>query len=237
VWVRRACAIGLTVGVLGAAYMLWLRDSSLFAVKDVQVVGVSSAEREEVRDALTSAAREMTTLHVSEDRLRAAVRSYPSVRSVSADARLPTGLTIEVAERKPVALVGVDGRDLPVAGDGTVLAGISTAGLDLPLLDASAESGAAMLDGTALEQARVLGAAPAPLRPLIEASSADSEGIEVTLADDISLRFGDASRVDAKWTAAARILADGELGGLSYIDLSAPERPAVGGAAPAPGPA
>jgi cell division protein FtsQ len=57
----------------------------------------------------------------------------------------------------------------------------------------------------------------------------------VGLADGITLRFGDGSDAEAKWVAAARILADGELGGLSYIDLRAPERPAVGGASPAPG--
>jgi cell division protein FtsQ len=233
--IRRVFAIGAVVGALGAAYMLWLRDSSLFAVRDVEVVGARSAEADEVREALTSAAREMTTLHVSEDRLLAAVRSYPSVRSVSADARLPTGLTIEVAERKPVALVGVTGSDVPVAGDGTVLAGISTAGLDLPLLEASVEPDAGTISGSNLEQARVLGAAPGALRPLIEGSSENAGAIEVDLEQGISLRFGDSSRAQEKWVAASRILADEQLGGLSYIDLSAPERPAVGGAVTAPG--
>ena len=221
--------------MLAAAYVLWLRDSSLFAVRDVQVVGVSSADREEVSEALTSAARHMTTLHVSEDRLQAAVRPYPTVRSVRADPRFPTGLTIEVEERKPVGLVGVSGRDLPVAGDGTVLPGISTAGLDLPFLQASAESTSDGLSEGALEQARVLGAAPDALRPLIETSSQSADGIAVTLTNEISLRFGDASRAEEKWTAATRILADGQLAGLDYIDLSVPERPAVGGAAPGPG--
>lgn len=233
--VRRVCAIGLAAGVLVAAYMLWLRDSSLFAVRDVQVVGMSAADREEVGEALDSAARHMTTLHVNEDRLRAAVRAYPTVRSVTADPRFPTGLTIEVEERRPVGLVSVDGRDLPVAGDGTVLPGISTAGLDLPFLQTSAESTSDGLSDGALEQARVLGAAPDALRPLIETSSESADGIAVTLTNEISLRFGDASRADEKWTAAARILADGQLAGLSYIDLSVPERPAVGGAAPGPG--
>jgi cell division protein FtsQ len=127
------------------------------------------------------------------------------------------------------------GRDLPVAGDGTLLPGLSTAGLDLPALEALEEPSSTRLSGGALEQARVLGAAPEPLRPLIERGIEDPEGVGVELADGISLWFGDGTRAEAKWAAAARILADGQLGGLSYIDLSAPERPAVGGAAPAPG--
>jgi len=235
IWIRRLVAIAVLAGLLGAGYLLWLRDSSLFAVRDVRVTGVSSVDRDEVGAALTRAAREMTTLHVREDALRAAARPYPSVESVSAQPRLPSGLEIEVTEREPVALVDVEGRDLPVAGDGTVLPGLSTAGLDLPALEATAEPSSARLSEGALEQARVLGAAPEPLRVLIERSTEDSEGVQVRLASGISLRFGDATRAEAKWDAAARILADSRLGGLSYIDVRAPERPAVGGAATAPG--
>jgi len=235
IWIRRVVAIGVLASALAAAYLLWLRDSSLFAVGDVQVVGVSSTEGDEVSRALERAAREMTTLHVREDALRTAVRPYPSVKSVSAHPRLPTGLEIEVTEREPVSLVQVAGRDLPVAADGTLLPGVPTAGLDLPPLDATAESSAARLRAGALEQTRVLGAAPEPLRALIERSTQDPEGIGVRLANGISLRFGDATRAEAKWAAVARILADSELGGLSYIDVRAPERPAVGGAAAPPG--
>jgi cell division protein FtsQ len=215
--------------------MLWLRDSSLVAVRDVKVVGIDSAERAEVSAALTDAARGMTTLHVREDELRAAARRYPTVGSVSADPHFPNGLTIEVKERKPIAIVATDGRDLPVAGDGTVLPGISTAGLELPALEASGDTSKPRLADAALEQARVLGAAPAPLRPLLDHAVDDEDGISVRLADGIVLRFGDASDADEKWEAAARILADGDLQGLSYIDVRAPERPAVGGASAVPG--
>ena len=235
VWIRRAVAIGALAGVLAAGYMLWLRDSSLVAVRDVSVVGISSSERDEVRDALAQAARGMTTLHVREDELRAVVRPYPTVRSVSADASFPNGLTIEVTERKPVGVVELEGRDLPVAGDGTLLPGISTSGLELPTLEADADPSATRLTEGALQQALVLGAAPAPMRELIESSSEDEAGVRVELADGIALIFGDGSQANAKWAAAARILADSKLASLSYIDLSAPERPAVGGATTAPG--
>src|SRR5919106_218815 len=183
VWLRRVIAIGALVCALGAGYMLWLRDSSLVAVREVSVVGIDSAERDEVRAALEQAARGMTTLHVREDELR----------------------------------------------------GAATAELDLPKLEAQAEPSATRLVDDALEQARVLGAAPDPMRPLVEQTNEDDQGVGVVLTDGITLLFGDAGQADAKWAAAARVLADGELGGLSYIDLRAPERPAVGGAAPAAG--
>jgi cell division protein FtsQ len=234
VWIRRLVAVTGLLAVLAAAYMLWFRDSSVVAVRDVEVVGVSSSDREEIQAALEHAARGMTTLHVREDELMAAVASHPTVRSVSADVSLPSGLTIEVSEREPVALVAVEGSDLPVAGDGTILEGVST-GQELPALDAEAASPATRVEGDALEQARVLGAAPEPLRPLIDRSSEDADGIVVELTDGIALRFGDARDADAKWAAASRVLADSKLGGLTYIDVRAPERPAVGGATLAPG--
>jgi cell division protein FtsQ len=237
IWIRRLVAVTALLAVLAAAYMLWFRDSSVVAVRDVEVVGVSSSDREEIQAALEHAARGMTTLHVRVDELTEAVASYPTVRSVSADASLPSGLTIEVSEREPVALVAVKGSDLPVAGDGTILEGLSTAGQELPALDAEAESAATRVEGDAQEQARVLGAAPEPLRPLIDRSTEDADGIVVELEDGIALRFGDARDADAKWAAASRVLADSKLGGLTYIDVRAPERPAVGGATLAPGPA
>ena len=228
---RRGLALALVAGIVAAGYVLWLRDSSLVAVRDVSVTGISSAESREVRAALTETARGMTTLHVREDELEAAAAAFPTVESVSVDPRFPNGLSIEVREREPVAVLEADGRDLPVAGDGTMLPGISTSGLELPSIEAGrVDPSAKRADEEALVQARVLGAAPGPLRPLVEAAADDDRGVVLELSDGIELVFGDAGEVAAKWAAAARILADRELSALSYIDLRAPDRPAVGGA-------
>ena len=101
-------------GALALAYFGWFRDSSLVAVRDVKVEGVSSADRERIVAALTDAARGMTTLHVQTDRLQSAVREFPTVASVSADPSFPHGLTIHVIERQP-ALIARAG-DRQVAG-------------------------------------------------------------------------------------------------------------------------
>jgi hypothetical protein len=77
----------------------------------------------------------------------------------------------------------------------------------------------------------VLGAAPVPLRPAIEAAEIDKEtGVVVNLVEGIEVRFGDSSESGAKWAAAAAILADEKLDQLDYIDVRLPGRPAVGGA-------
>jgi len=234
-WRRRIVALAALAAALFAAYTFWLRDSSLVAVRDVSVVGLRSEGSGEVRAELERAAAGMTTLNVREDELIAAVRDHPTVASVAAHPSFPSGLEIEVTERPPVALLSVDGRDLPVAGDGTVLPPSEAADdRQLPPIE-GAEVSSGKVSGDALAQARILGAAPAPLRSLIVASSHDESGIQVELADGIELRFGDASEAAVKWSAASRILADGGLGSLTYIDLGAPERPAVGGATASPG--
>jgi hypothetical protein len=85
------------------------------------------------------------------------------------------------------------------------------------------------LAGPVLEQARVLGAAPAALRPYVERSYLGESGIDVDLVGGIELRFGDASQADLKWKAAATVLADPSITSLDYVDLHAPRRPAPGG--------
>src|SRR5215218_9757378 len=98
----------IVAGVVVAACVLaggwfWLRDAAVVQVRDVFITGLSSSEAPSIRTALKAAALDMTTLHVREDQLRAAVAEFPSVAGVRADAKFPHKLTIEVRERAPVA--------------------------------------------------------------------------------------------------------------------------------------
>ncbi len=224
----------VVAGAAVAGYFGWLRDSSLVAVRDVEVTGVSSPDRERIATALTEAAGSMTTLHVREDDLAAAVAGFPTVVSVSADPELLHGLSIEVTERPPALIAQSGDESVPVAGDGTLLRGLELdddARAGLPVLEVDEFPASGTLEGEALIQATVLGAAPAPLRPLIEGISIEGErGVEVTMRGAIPIRFGTHEQAGAKWAAAAAVLADPKLETFTYIDVRAPERPAVGGA-------
>ncbi len=99
----------------------------------------------------------------------------------------------------------------------------------LPTLPLSEPPKGGELAGPVLQQARVLGAAPAALRPYLESSYYGETGVDVKLRSGIELRFGDASQARAKWKAAAAVLADPSITTLDYVDLHAPGRPAVGG--------
>lgn len=99
----------------------------------------------------------------------------------------------------------------------------------LPELPLSSAPERERLSGTMLQQARVLGAALPALRPYVRGSFYGESGVDVELHSGVELRFGDASRAEEKWRAAAAVLADPSVTVLDYVDLRAPRHPAVGG--------
>jgi cell division protein FtsQ len=216
-------------GALAIAYFAWFRDSSLVAVTHVKVTGARSSERGEITAALTRAAKGMTTLDVQTDRLREAVKDFPTVASVSADPSFPHALTVSVTERQP-ALVATDGdRRIAVAANGDLLGGIEVPD-QLPQLELGSLPASGRLGGEALAEALVIGAAPPPLRPLIEGVATSRDyGVVVTMRGRVQLRFGSGGDREGKWTAVAAVLADPGLTTLSYVDVRVPQRPAVGG--------
>jgi cell division septal protein FtsQ len=102
-------------------------------------------------------------------------------------------------------------------------------GAKVPQLPLSEPPKGGQLAGSALQQARVLAATPAALRPYVASSHYGESGVDVELTSGIELRFGDAAQAEKKWKAAAAVLADPKLTTLDYVDLHAPGRPAVGG--------
>jgi hypothetical protein len=99
----------------------------------------------------------------------------------------------------------------------------------LPQLPLSEPPPGGQLDGPALQQVRILAAAPPPLRPYLAASYYGESGVDVETTAGIELRFGDASQAAKKWKAAAAVLADPTIEALDYVDVHAPARLAYGG--------
>jgi hypothetical protein len=83
--------------------------------------------------------------------------------------------------------------------------------------------------GPALEQVRVLAAAPDALRPFVESSFFGEDGVGVDLTTGIELVFGDATQVRRKWRAVAAVLANPEITALDYVNVTAPNRPTFEG--------
>jgi cell division protein FtsQ len=229
---RRLLLVAALVLLAATGAGLWLRDSSLVAVREVRITGLDGEHASPARAALAEAAREMTTLHVREDALRAAARPFAVVRDVRADAGLPHSLRIEVEAHPPLAALEVAGQRSAVAADGTVLPETPTAGL--PLIDLAVPPAVERVrSGAAARLLAVLAAAPRPLAARAQRAFTDPErGLSVQLREGPRVHFGDGGRPVAGWLAAARVLADQSTEGASYVDVRVPERPAVGGLPP-----
>jgi cell division protein FtsQ len=233
---RRLLVTAIVAGLLAALYAFWLRDSSLVAIEDVKVTGLTSRDSERVRVALASTAETMTTLNVDERRLEEAAAAFPVVARVEARPDFPKGMTIDVVEHRPAAIAVADGRRQPIAGDGSVLAGMPVEG-DLPTIDLWVDMPQRQLGpGAALDAARVAGAASPVIARRVDTLSREgsARGVVAELEDGTELLFGAPEQLAAKWAAAIRVLADDEADGASYIDVRIPERPVAGGLSSAP---
>jgi len=227
---RRFAALAILGLLLAAGYLLWLRDSSVVEVRTVKVSGLSGADSGRIRSALEATARSMTTLHVDEAKLERAASAYPVVRAVEVRSDFPHGIRVHVLEHRPAALLVVGSRRVPIAGEGTVLSGLSV-NADLPLIRISGALPARRIaGGGTLASVRVAGGVPSALRGRVgEIERERGKGVVASLDRGPKLIFGDGSRVAVKWAAAVRVLADPDAAGAAYVDVRIPERPAAGG--------
>ncbi|HWM64906.1 MAG TPA: cell division protein FtsQ/DivIB [Solirubrobacterales bacterium] len=131
---------------------------------------------------------------------------------------------------RPTTTIGTGSEAVGVSADGVILDWLTLSeDAQLPRLPLSEPPAKERLGGPLLQQALVLGAAPAALRPYVESSYYGDSGVDVELTSGIELRFGDATRAAEKWKAAAAVLANPSITALDSVDLHAPRRPAVDG--------
>ncbi len=230
---RPILSLVAAVIVIGGGW-IWARDSSLVAVKQVEVIGLSTNEAPQVRRALATAAEGMTTLHFDRSVLNAAVADYPSVAGLRVQTDFPHGVSIEVTEREPIAEVDLAGDVVPVGAGGRLMRGVKPS-TRLPVLHASRLApGGRLTDPKALAAVSVLAAAPTPLRRKISRIWSSKKGLTLDMRAGPQLVFGTASRPEAKWIATARVLAEPSSAGAVYLDVRVPERVAAGGLGTAP---
>jgi cell division protein FtsQ len=217
----------LIAGLLVGGYF-WVRSSSLSAVRNVRVVGVGGAEAGQIRDALETTARGMSTLNVSTSDFHNTVAAYPEVKSVRASASFPHSMTITVVERDPVAVVVAGGHRTVVSGDGTLLPN-AAASSSLPTITTTVAPGGTTLSGIPLQEAELLADAPYALLSRIESiTDSSGHGLTVAVRGGPQLYFGAADGFTAKWHSAIAVLGNSSAAGAAYIDVSDPSRPAAG---------
>jgi cell division protein FtsQ len=221
---------------LGYGGWTWLRDSSLAAVRDVEITGTTSSEESKVRSALDAAARDMTTLNVREAALRDAVAQYTSVAAIEVRSDFPHTLKIHVIENTPVAVLVSGDREIAASGDGLLLRGV-VADSDLPVIKLDSPPAGDRVGNLNTRTAlAIAAAAPDALRRRIDRLWTGPRGMMLALVDGPDVIFGDSSDARRKWVSAARVLADPSAAGATYLDVRIPERVAAGGLGPVPEP-
>jgi cell division protein FtsQ len=216
---------GLTLG------WLWFRDSSFAAVEHVTITGSGSSERDQVREALETAATGMSTLRVDERALEDVVGPFASVAGLRIRPDFPHELRIEVIEHEPVATVKTGASSVPATGGGLLLDGVRAG--DLPLVTTKAPlDGRHVSDERTLAALRVAAAAPPQLRARSLRLFYGPAGMTLDLRAGPDLIFGTDADARAKWLAAARVLAEPSSAGATYLDLRVPKLVAAGGVGP-----
>ncbi len=225
--VRLAVAAVVALALLGGGW-LWVRDSSLVAVRQVAITGLSGPDAGRIRSALTIAARNMTTLDVKVGQLRTAVAPYPVVDDLRVSTQFPHGLRIRVLEQLPVGALVAAGHAVAASGDGILLHDVATG--SLPAIPVSSlPGGSQVTDSSALQALALLATTPARVvRRIRQVTHVSPHGLVVELRSGPSIYFGDDSDLNAKWIAAIDVLADPGSAGASYIDVTNPSRPAAG---------
>jgi cell division protein FtsQ len=218
----------LALLALAAGGWVWLRTSSLVAVKRVTIVGVSGRDARRIRAALTAAAHNMTTLDIKMSALRTAIAPYPVVKHLHVSTAFPHQMRIDVSEQVPVAMISAPGVQVAVASDGTLLRGASVPG-SLPTIALPVSPGGTHVSGATLQVTRLLAAAPYQLLPKVsQASDGGAHGLEAQLRNGPKLYFGSEDDLGAKWAAAAAVLDDSGSAGADYIDVTVASRPVAG---------
>ena len=226
----RVVLIAAGIAAFLALGFIWLRDSSLVAVDDVTVTGITGPQAARVRSALESAARDMTTLHADAASLRRSVAAYPQVKSLRVVTHFPHSMDIEVIEHNPVAAIVAGGRSVAVAADGTLLRDQQPGDVATVQMS-SVPGGDRLADPRAFSAVQAMGAAPAALRGHVVNVWTGAHGLTARLRDGPLVYFGSTARLAAKWAAVTRVLADSEARGALYLDVRVPERTAAGGLA------
>jgi cell division protein FtsQ len=229
---RWLAILGLLAAIVGGVYLMWFRHSSFVKVEAVRIEGIDprANDGDELTAALDKAARTLTTLDVQPAVLEQAAKPFPLVSSIRADPDFPHKLTIHVVTRRPVARIGSGDDARAVDASGVILPPMDLANFDLPRLPLDELPAHVRVEGGVADQVAILAAAPTPLLELAHETRSTPDGVDVLMPGGIELRFGGPEKAAAKWQAAAAILADPDLGDISYVDLTSPSRSAAGGA-------
>jgi POTRA domain, FtsQ-type len=220
----------------GGAYAAAL-ETSLFAVRTLDIVGGSPRVQEELRTALAPELGR-SLLRIGGTEINRRVAAIPDVVGVSYDRRFPHTLHIRIEAERPVLLLRRGKNDTwLVSARARVMRRLRTPKLSsLPRVWIPARTNVSVGETLAPKEGGLAAAALAPLSsgtfptPVRFVRETGTE-LTLVLRSGLEVRLGGLGDLRLKLAIARRILravhADGSSTG--YLDVSVPERPVIAG--------
>jgi cell division protein FtsQ len=218
---RRWAIAGLSVVAL-ATVAISLTYTPLFAAGDIRLDPPAGIPRDEILS-LARLTDRSNVFHLDTAAVERRLERDPRILRATVTTSLPDRITIEVAPRTAVAVVGTPAE--LVGADGVVIGSAGYA-LDLPTLRSSDGTVPAPIGLRAA--AATAGALGHDLRAESEAVIVAADGsVRVRLRDGFTALFGETSELDAKAASLAALLEWVRVEGISIVsaDVSVPGSP------------
>jgi cell division protein FtsQ len=224
---RRRRFRSVLYGVIGflaiavAGTVIWLLGwSDVTRLETVRVEGADAPLAEQVL-ATAEAPIGGQLIRVDTDAVASRLRELPEIASVSVHRSWPRTLVLSVYARVPAAAISADGSWWLVDAAGVLFGRTDDRPANLPVLTASAESGA---EATRAAGVAVLTGLPEQLRELVEQVTAHSAAdVQLELSTGATVLWGGPADGADKAAVLLALLAEDAT---SY-DVSAPSRPAI----------
>ena len=228
----RSLLVGFALVGIALALFVAARQTSLFAVRHIEVQGVSGPLAGRVRAALEPL-QGQSLLRVGNVDVAERLIPLPEIETATIDRAFPHALRVSITTARRVAVLRQGKRAYVVSERGRILAAVPRT--VQPLLPRIWVSTATDLGvGGTVSDARLLAAVHAAtavfrdgvggLRVRFVQSGEDK--LSYTLRNGLEVRLGSLQQLPLKLAIARQILAGG--GVERYVDVSVPERPVAG---------
>lgn len=226
-------SLGIALLILLGGVGAWLgaRETGVFAVRTIEVVGVPAPLAAQVRKQLATA-KGTSLLKVDLAASAQAVETIPAVAEARFDRAYPHTLRVVISPEKPVAVVRQGSESFLVAASGKVIGPADRT--DRPSLARIwVKRSVELLPGataqgdllTAVSAVTPIAGSRFPWR--VSAVTAAPDALRIRLRSGLELRLGYPTDVTLKLAIAARIIPLLDPGTV-YLDVSVPERPVAG---------
>ena len=225
--------IALGIVALGVAMYAVARETSVFGVRQIEVVGGSPRVAQSVREALAPLQGSSLVTFDAHDANRR-LADVAEVASATYNRDFPHTLVVSVRSERSVALLRRGSEAWLVSDGARVLRQVIQRpfpALPRVWIPPTADPlDGAVLDGDAALAVRAIPPMTHALRARVRSVRAVDGELAIVLESGTEILLGDASRLRLKLAVAAKILPS--LTSETYLDVSVPERAVAGTAAP-----